>query len=301
MKKRSAIRQNQFQKLIGLSLLLTILLGQALSVAAQEKVTPVDVDDDAPRVVLHYYDRHGNQLQEPVRFLATLDTVKEARPGPTYPLYNGASVGINFGDAIMMAFGQKYASFDLHADVSLHNWFFPTVEAGLGFARSKPDHGNFTYRTSPSFYLKAGLNYNFLYKSNPDYQLFLGLRAGFSRFSYSAEDITISDSYWQENQQLSLNGLHSTAFWGEALIGLKVKISGRFSWGWSMRVHTPFSVSRDRYSKPWFIPGYGGTDSPLAVSVSAIFTIPPGRKTAVSSDRPIPDEAQESVEEPPTH
>ncbi len=164
------------------------------------KVTPVDVDDNKPPVVMHYYDKHGEPLKEPVMFLAALDTVAKPKSKPVYPLYNGMSVGVNFGDAVMMAIGDRFGSFDIHADVSLHNWFFPVVEAGIGFADATPKKNNFTYRVSPSFYTKAGLDYNFLYKSDPAYRLFLGLRAGFSSFRYSVEGVSISDDYWGETQ-----------------------------------------------------------------------------------------------------
>lgn len=237
------------------------------------KSTPVDVDDKKPTVVLHYYDKHGEPLEEPVMFLATLDTVQKVRSKPIYPLYNGVNVGVNFGDAIFMAFGQRHASFDVWANVSLHNWFFPTLECGLGFADDTPDKQNFTYRTKPSFYAKLGLNYNFLYKSNPDYQVFLGLRAGMSSFSYDVTDITISSDYWNETQHFSLNGLRSTCLYGEALAGLQVKIVGNFSLGWTARWHFLFHSTVDGVNKPWFIPGYGGS-SPFAMTVSAIWTIP---------------------------
>ena len=78
----------------------------------QPKVTPVDIDDKKQTPVLHYYDKHGDPLDEPVMFLATLDTVTKAKSRPVYPLYNGVSVGLNFADAVMMAFKQRYASFD---------------------------------------------------------------------------------------------------------------------------------------------------------------------------------------------
>lgn len=77
------------------------------------KATPVDIDEDKPRTVLHYYDKHGEPLDEPVIFLAALDTVRKIKPKPIYPAYNGLNVGINFGDLIFMAFGQRYGSFDL--------------------------------------------------------------------------------------------------------------------------------------------------------------------------------------------
>lgn len=247
------------------------------------RTTPVDVDDNRRRPVLHYYDEHGDPLDEPVMFLSTLDTVAKVKSKPVYPLYNGVNVGVNFGDLIFMAFGQKHASFDVWANVSLHNWFFPTIECGLGFADDTPDKSNFTYRTKPSFYAKVGINYNFLYKSNPDYQVFLGLRAGFSSFTYDVTDVTISSDYWDETQRFSMTGLRSVSLYGEALAGIQVKIAGNFSLGWSARWNFDFHTASDGDSQPWFIPGRGGS-SPFSMSVSAIWTIPaPGRRDNVST------------------
>lgn len=240
-------------------------------VAPRPSSTPVDVDDAKPTTVLHYYDKHGDPLEVPVRFLATLDTVQAVKAKPLYPLYYGVNVGINFGDLILMAFGQKYASFDAWANVSLHNWIFPTVELGLGYANDTPARLNFTYKSPASLYAKIGADYNFLYKSNPDYRVFLGLRAGVSRFAYSLSDVTITSDFWNESQTLAIRDLHATALYGEALAGLQVKIVGNFSLGWTARWHFLFHVSRDRESKPWFIPGYGGS-SPFAFTVSAVWT-----------------------------
>lgn len=240
--------------------------------------TPVDIDEKKPQTILHYYDKHGEPLEQPVMFLETLDTVAKVKSKPIYPKYNGVNLGVNFGDLIFMAFGQKYASFDLWANVSIHNWIFPTLECGLGFANNTPDKGNFTYSTKPSFYAKIGANYNFLYKSDPAYQIFIGLRAGFSSFSYDVTDITINTDYWNESQNLSLKGLKSTSVYGEVLAGLQVKIVKNFSLGWNARYHCNFYTKADGKNKPWFIPGYGGT-SPFSFSVSAIWTIPANTKS----------------------
>lgn len=249
------------------------ICGFAQSSIPQPSTTPVDTDDEKPRVTLHYYDKHGDPLQEPVMFLATLDTVQKVRSKPIYPLYNGVTVGVNFGDLLFMAFGQKYGSYDIYANVSLYNWIFPTLECGLGYANATPAHQNFTYKTPASFYAKIGANYNFLYKSNPDYQVFLGLRAGFSSFKYSLTDVTINSDYWQESQQLSLNGLKSTSFYGEVLAGIQVKIVKNFSLGWNARWHFNFHTTADGDNKPWFIPGYGGS-MPLSMQITASWTFP---------------------------
>ena len=246
----------------------------------QIKITPVDIDDQRPPIVLHYYDKHGEPLEEPVMFLATLDTVTKPKSKPVYPLYNGLDFGVNFGDAILMAAGQSYGSFDVWADVSLHNWFFPVIEAGVGFANSSPKNSNFTYKTKPSFYLKAGINYNFLYKSNPDYSFYVGLRAGFSSFKFDVENVSISNDYWGESQLINMRGLGATAFYGEVLAGLKVKIYKNFSLGWNIRYHFNLKTTAKTISKPWFIPVYGAS-SPIGFNFSAIFTLPSsGRKAA---------------------
>lgn len=268
------------------------LLPDSLSRPAprRPKVTPVDIDDNKPPVVMHYFDRHGEPLKEPVMFLAALDTITKPKSKPVYPLYNGVSVGLNFGDVVMMAIGDRFGSFDIHADVSLHNWFFPVVEAGIGFANATPKKNNFTYLVSPSFYAKVGLDYNFLYKSDPSYRIFLGLRAGFSSFNYSVENISISDEYWGETQpDMKVGPLRSTAWWGEALAGIRVKIVSGFSLGWTLRYKYPFSVSSRQESKPWFIPGYGA--NPFGFTISAVWTFggmkkPPEAMTETAADQP---------------
>lgn len=264
-------------------LLSLILACTALAICAQTPTTtPVDVDDEKPRVVLHYYDKHGEPLEEPVLFLASLDTVQKVKSKPLYPLYNGINIGLNFGDLIFQTFGQKYGSYDAWANVSLYNWIFPTIEIGAGYANSTPKNMNFTYRTSPSLYTKIGLDYNFLYKSDPAYQVFLGLRAGVSHFSYDVTDITINSEYWGESQTFSMTGLKSTSLYGEVLAGLRVRIVSRFSLGWDVRWHFNFHTSADGVNKHWFVPGFGGS-SPVSVHVSAIWTIPAGTKEPVNT------------------
>lgn len=243
-----------------------------LTSGAQE-ITPVDVDDkkpDQPR--LHYYDKHGNQLAEPVYFLLETDTVAKSSPRSPWPLFNGVSVGINFFDAAMLAAGQSYSNFDIHADVSLHNWFFPVLEVGLGTVDNHPEDANFRYKGKPNLYVKLGLNYNFLYKSNPDYQCYVGVRGGWSRFRYDVTDIQIGSSYWEETNRFSLPGQRSWALYGEALAGLKVKLWRDIALGWTFRYHFKFKVKDAADSTPWFIPGYGA-NSPIAFTFSLIYTI----------------------------
>lgn len=243
------------------------------SITAQKKITPVDNDTEKPlQPTLHYYDKHGNPLDEPVLFLAELDTVTNVRPGPVYPLLYSASLGFNFFDGVMLLAGQKHASFDLQASVSLHNWFEPLIECGIGYADNQPEQGNFRYKNKPSFYGKIGINYNFLYKSNPDYQVFLGLRGGFTSFSYDILDITINSGYWDQSNHFSILNQNSTALYGQVVAGLKVKIWKWFSLGWSLRYGFMIKSPTALNSNPWFIPGYG--TNALSASFSLYYTLP---------------------------
>ncbi|MCM1377568.1 MAG: DUF6048 family protein [Clostridium sp.] len=251
-------------------------------------ITPVDIDREKPRgPVLHYYDSHGNLLDEPVLFLTETDTVAKTSASSPYHLFDGINVGINFIDAVMLIAGQDYASFDIWASVSLHNWIFPVLEAGIGYGKTQPEGGNFCYKAKPSPYFKLGANYNFLYKSNPDYQAFIGLRGGFSSYRWDVTDIKISDGYWHQYPEYNILNQSASTLYGEALGGLQVKLFKGLSMGWTLRYRFKFHTSRkvnpgspQPGSDPWFIPGYG-TNNSLGFTFSLIYHIP-GRPRKLS-------------------
>ncbi|MCH5235484.1 MAG: hypothetical protein J1E16_09325 [Muribaculaceae bacterium] len=239
----------------------------------QKKITPVDNDPNKPKQpTLHYYDKHGNPLEEPVLFMAELDTVTGARPRPVYPLLYSANIGFNFFDGVMSLFGQSFSSYDVQASLSLHNWFEPIVELGLGFADRHTENSNYRYKNKPSFYGKLGINYNFMYKSNPDYQVFLGLRMGYSAFNYEITNVTINSDYWGQSNHFSITNQHSSSLYGQVLAGLKVKIWKWFSLGWNLRYGFKIKQTNGSNSNPWFVPGYG--TGALSASFSLIYTIP---------------------------
>lgn len=256
---------------------LLLFLVTWFSVAAQD-ITPVDVDTEKPEQPrLHYYDRHGNKLEEPVYFLAETDTVSKAGPASPWPLFNGVTVGVNFFDAAMILAGQTYASFDLNAAVSLHNWFFPTVEAGVGYSDKKTDGEAMVYKTFLSPYVKVGIDYNFLYKSTPDYMAGLGVRIGWSRPRYEITDGTVSAPYWDQSASFNITNQAVNAWYGEALAMVRVKIWRELALGWSVRYRFKVHVPDASHSTPWFIPGYGG-GSALTATFSLTYTF--GRKAA---------------------
>lgn len=252
------------------------------AIAQTRKVTPVEnTDNKPPQPVLHYYDKHGKPLDEPVLFLLEEDTVKQPTAKAVYPLLTRLDIGLNVMDGIMMIAGQKYGGFDIGLTLPLYNWFCPAVELGMGRAHKRPDDGNYTYDSPLSFYAKAGIDYNFLYKSNPAYRVFVGVRCGFSSFRYSIRDITVSSDYWNQTQKFDITGQKSTALWGEALAGLTVKIAGGFAMGWTLRYKFKFHCGSGSMSEPWYIPGYGARTSGFGATFSLIYTLPLHTKKSV--------------------
>lgn len=245
-----------------------------------QDITPVDVDTKKPEQPrLHYYDKHGEKLPEPVYFLAETDTVKKVSPKSPWPLFNGVTVGVNFFDAAMLIAGQSFASFDINASCSLHNWFFPTVEAGLGFSNNHEEGSNMVYHTKPSPYVKVGIDYNFLYKSTPDYMAGLGIRFGWSHPSYRISDATIDSPYWDQSASFNISNQSVNAWFGEALVGVRVKIWKGIALGWSIRYRFKMKIPDASNSTPWFIPGYGG-GSPLTATFSLSYTFGRGKESA---------------------
>ena len=194
---------------------------------------------------------------------------------PRYPKLTELSLGLNFGDAVMMVFGQKYSSFDVSATLNMWNRFQPVLVMGLGRAKDTPDDMNFTYKGKLSPYFKLGANYNFLFKSEPQYQLYAGVRLGFSSFKYDITDVIINNSYWGESvDNYELKGIGGNALWGEFLLGLKVGLTANWALGWEAKFHGIFKEKKNESGKPWYIPGYGARNGKWAFGLSLYYTIP---------------------------
>lgn len=210
-------------------------------------------------------------------------------PKMEYPLLQSLSVGLNIWDPMMRAFGQHYGIADAWVELSLHNRYKPIFEMGLGSAKYTPSGMNFTYHSPTSVYFRIGANYNFFYNSDPDYSLFAGVRYGFSPFSFSLSDVTVNSPYWDETAKFGIPSQNVTAGWFELNIGLRVKLWGPISAGWSFRYKSIIHESKTSYGKPWYIPGYGTRNS-IGGSFSIVYTLPlehlnkPKDKDVVNTD-----------------
>lgn len=222
----------------------------------------------------HFHDEQGRTIyvdtvtgEQWMDSTAMLPVVKMK-----YPLLFSASAGIDIWDPLMRAFGQDYGLVGAWAELSMHNRYNAVFEIGAGQAKHSPEDNNYTYRSPASLYFKLGINYNFLYNSSPDYQFYVGLRYGFSPFSYSIDDITIDAPYWDESARFNIPSQNATAGWLELVAGLRVKIWGPISAGWSFKYHKILHESKASYGKPWYIPGYGSRGSNITGSFSISYT-----------------------------
>ena len=204
-----------------------------------------------------------------------------------YPKLTDLSIGLNVADLLFMTFGQSYASADLSATLNMWNRIQPAVELGLGWAKSTPDGMNFTYKCKPSPYFKVGLNYNFMFKNSPDYQALVGIRLGYSTFGYDITGVHYWNTYWQEELHYDISGEHSHALWGEAAVGIKVKLAGSVSMGWMLRYHNIFNYAKSEHAAPWFIPGYGPRKGSLGFSLSISYNLPIKGHTSRTADASV--------------
>ncbi len=263
------------------------LLMLCLSVAAQRRVTPVRPVEPGTKPVeetvidrsrlAEKHDANGNIIlvdtvtgKEFIDSTAIVPSTKMI-----YPLLHAATFGLNVWDPLMHLFGQKYGLADVWAEISLHNRYKPVVELGMGMIDDTPSGSNYTFKVSAAPYMKIGINYNFLYNSNPDYQLYAGLRYGFTSFKWKAENVTVTDQYWDEVTHLTIDpGKRISAGYLEFLIGIKVKIWKAFSMGWAIRYHTLMHETKTPFGESMYIPGYGKRNGALTGSLSIMYTIP---------------------------
>ena len=267
-----------------------------MPLSAQRRVTPVTPREpgstpqittnlkqqvDSSRLVTTI-DAHGNTVMvDTVTGLEFVDsTLLKAPPTMEYPLLHEVIAGVNVWDPIMRALGQKYGLGDVWAELSMHNRYFPFFAVGLGSINETPVDKNFTFKSPVAPYFKIGGSYNFFYNSNPDYRLQMGLRYGFTTYKWSALDVTVDEGYWGTPSTYSLKDIGNTAGYLEVTFGIKVKIAGNFSAGWTIVYHSILHESKSAYGNPMYIPGYGKRNGAISGNFSIMYTIPINKKTA---------------------
>lgn len=240
-------------------------------------------------VSTHYHDENGNLVYvDTITGETWIDsTAVLSLPKMKYPLFESVSVGLNIWDPVMRIFGQDYGLADARIELSLHNRYKPVFEMGLGQAKHRADDNSYVYHSPMSVYFRLGCDYNFLYNSTPDYQFFGGLRYGFSPFKWSLSDVKVDVPYWDETATFDIPSQNATAGWLEVVFGLKVKLWGPISAGWTFKYHKILHESKSKYGEPWYIPGYGSRSGAVTGSFSIIYTLPFKRMNKADSGKVI--------------
>lgn len=273
-----------------LRLLIVVMAIASVSVfqaAGQRRVTPVtppkpgvqnvakSKEIDRTRLA-ERLDAQGNIiLVDTVTGVEFVDSAAIAlRPRNLYPRWQSVDIGVDIWDPVMRLLGQKYGLGSAYVRLSIHNRFFPLVEAGLGRADITPDGNNFTFKSPTAPYFKIGFDYNVFYNNSPAYALLVGMRYGFTPFKWSVDNVTVPGSYWDDPSSFSIPSQSATAGFLEISLGVRVKIWGPVSAGWQFKFRSMLHESRNIHGEPMYIPGFGKRSSPISGAFSIIYTIP---------------------------
>ena len=279
-----------------LGLILTLLTTLFSVCMAQRRITPVTPPD--PSAALHKknevkpsnevdrsnliesFDSKGNiVLVDTITGTEWVDSTAIRKVGYKYSRLHAVTIGLDVWDPVMRLTGQKYGIATLWGEISFHNRFKPVFEIGFSTAKDKPDGMNFTFRSPIAPYFKIGMNYNFLYNSNPDYQIYALARYGFTCYSYSLTDVAVADDYWGEQIPVDFPSRNTTAGFFELGLGVKVKIAGPLSLGWTAKFHGFLHETKSPEGEPMIIPGYGKRNSTITGGFSVMYTFGIGKQT----------------------
>ena len=253
-------------------LILGILL--ALPVSAQRHVTPIDTGVE--KVIVTKAEREKAYKDS---IAAARDSIKAARgPMPTYPLIHQLTLGVNIWDPIMRALGQDYGLVGFSLDLNFRNRFIAAFEAGIGSADHVGD--GYHYKSPVAPYFKIGADYNFMFRKSPDYLLCAGFRYGLSPFKFEVTDAVEGSAYWGETDKFSIPSQSVTAGYLDLLLGIRVRLVGNLSMGWSFRYHNVLHGGKTDFGEAYYIPGYGSRSGAVTGTFSIYYNLPIHKKAA---------------------
>jgi hypothetical protein len=145
--------------------------------------------------------------------------------------------------------------FEFSADYEAAENLYPVIE--FGFNSLSLERENYDYYSNGN-YFRLGADYNILKLDARDqYEMaFIGVRYAYSSFTYNADDIHITESYWGDYSGLVPETLIK-AHWIEFTLGLRAEIFKNIFMGWSFRGRIMLSSNKSSNIDPYNIPGYG--------------------------------------------
>ena len=193
-------------------------------------------------------------------------------------LFQGFSLSFDLfpiGQKILTDFGGLEAGLKLN----LYNTFFPVLELGFESCDHSDSNTHIKYKTNAP-YFRAGLDFNLLKNKFQDNKLFVGARYGISNYKFDISGPEITDPVWGGSSTFSYSGISTTSHWFEIVAGAQVKIYKFFHMGWLVRFKREINSTKNDYSQPYYIPGYGTTSNSTSwgASYSIIFDLNWGKK-----------------------
>ena len=172
----------------------------------------------------------------------------------------GIAVGADFVGVGMKVAGCDWSQMEVLARINIKDKYFPIFEMGLGEADHEGRETDNRFKTRAP-YFRIGADYNFTKKHNGN-RLFLGLRYGFSAYNYDFTSASpLTDPVWGDSHPINFTGLDGRSHWAEVMFGLETRLWSIVRMGWDIRLKFRLHDNVSSIGDPWYIPGYGKTDS----------------------------------------
>lgn len=186
----------------------------------------------------------------------------------------------------------SYGALETALRVNLWHTYFPVFEAGVGMTNHTDAETNINYKANAP-YFRIGIDKNMLRDKKDFARLYAGFRYGFTSFKYSVDAPPQTDEIWGGQYSLQQSGITSTWGWLELGIGIQVRIVRFFHLGLGARYKVKLHHSKNEFSEPWYVPGFGTSGSHWALNYKLIFDISKGsRKAKTSAAGPLPPDRQ---------
>lgn len=168
---------------------------------------------------------------------------------------NGLQLNVDLVGAVQSMLSEnKY--YEASAQLSIKDWFYPTVELGFGTTDFHEITSNTYYKCSAP-YGRIGFDVNVMKDRHDDYRVVVGARAAYTSFKYDVSVPDAVDPYWGGNANYEVKDASCNYLWAELLAGVDARIAGPVHLGWTMRYKTRLSSSYKGIDKAWYVPGYG--------------------------------------------
>lgn len=172
---------------------------------------------------------------------------------------NGLQLNVDLVGAVQsMLSDKKY--YEASLQMSIKDWFYPTVELGYGTTDYHEVTSNCYYSCSAP-YGKLGFDVNVMKNRHDDYRVVVGARMAYTTFKYDVNIPDVTDPVYGGNADFNIKDADCNYLWAELLAGVDAKLVGPVHLGWTLRYKKRLHSSYDGIDKAWYVPGYGTDDS----------------------------------------